>query len=281
MLSFVKSGLSTLTIILELVLAKGATMLNHYRDPQTFSLDNLNFARIGSERKYGVELEYEHVPDHYKSPDSLLFGSKDDCSVEDGGEFDSPILAGDEGLTACEEFCDHAYESGFETGREAGYHLHMDMTNESFNGLKRIALGYLYTQDVWQSVVPQDRRLGNGATGPLCWDRRALTLVSGYEDFRTFMVRRAPRDSWLNIRAWDSHKTFEIRNHESTLCGKDVTTWIMAHLRFVDAMSESTTGSITRTLGRKNRKELIRELRAIIQSDPVMVHLDKRYYKYN
>lgn len=237
------------------------------------------YSKIGSERRFGVELEYNDLPDEALDlQDKTVFGAKEDCSV-DGGEFDSPILYGDQGLDAVTEFCGHADRLNFRAGRGAGYHLHLDMTNETHDGLKRIALGYHYTKNLWLGSVPSWRR-NFTYSRPHNWGRRDVLAWDDTDTARQFFGR-LDRYLWLNMYSYCCHRTFEVRCHESLNDGFAVNAWVIAHTRFSDAMSELGVGKITRTFGNKKPDDLMREVRAVIQCPEVSEHLKKRYNEFN
>ncbi len=244
-------------------------------EPACFDVET-SYDRIGSKRCFGVELEFDDLPcDVLDIQGDTVFGAKEDCSV-DGGEFDSPILYGDKGLEACEEFCD--LTDSFETGMKAGYHLHLDLRNEKLECLKRIALGYHYTHKLWASFVPSHRRRTEYSI-PHNHSRKEALAIKNMEDFRDF-ASNCDRYVWSNWYAWHDHRTLEIRSHESTTCKASVTNWIIAHARFMDAMAESSVGRITRTLGDKDVNNLFREFRAIIHCPDISEHFKRRYHDF-
>lgn len=237
------------------------------------------YADIGSERRFGVELEYNDLPeDVFDLEDETCFGAKEDCTV-DGGEFDSPILYGDQGLGVVKYFCNMADENNFEVGRCAGYHLHLDMTDETVDTLKKLALAYHYTHKLWVGMVPANRR-DFTYSRPHSYTRGHVLNWDDLSDFRN-ALSRLDRYSWVNWTAYYQHKTVEIRCHESTTDAKTVTNWIIAHTRFCDAMKDSSVGRITRHLGNKKPADLLRELRSIIQCPDVSGHLSDRYKQFN
>ena len=245
----------------------------------TFAPGRPSYTRIGSERRFGVELEYQDLPESvFDLEGKTVFGAKEDCSVS-GGEFDSPILYGDQGLEAVEEFCKYATDECFTPGRGAGYHLHLDMTNESHDGLKRIALGYHYTKDLWLGAVPSNRREFTYSR-PHNWGRRDVLAWQTRQEARDFFGR-LDRYLWLHMYSYCRHRTYEIRCHESVIDGFTVNAWAIAHTRFCDAMAEMTVGKITRTFGNKKPAELMREIRAVLQCPDVSEHLKKRYTEFN
>jgi len=237
------------------------------------------YDRIGSKRRFGVELEYNEIPNDYDYLEGrTVFGAKEDCSV-DGGEFVSPILYADQGLEAVDEFCRLADSRGFDAGSGAGFHLHLDMTNETTDSLKRIALGYHYTHKMWMSMIPSNRREYTYSRSH-SWGRSNIMPIENSAQWGNF-YNRQDRYDWCNIYAYGQHRTFEIRCHEGVNDSKSVNDWVVAHARFADAMSETSVGRITRTLGNKKITELFRELRAIIKDDSISEHLKGRHRRYS
>jgi hypothetical protein len=245
----------------------------------TFAPDVVTYDKIGSRRRFGVELEYQTITDSWTNLEGeTVFGAKEDCSVN-GGEFVSPILYGDQGLACVDKFCQLAEANDFDAGIGAGYHLHLDMTKESMESLKQIALAYHYTKDLWLSMIPEVRRNYTYSENH-SWTRQDLLSCQDNDGWRNF-YQRQNRYHWMNVYAYHSHKTFEIRCHEGVNDSKSVNDWAIAHTRFADAMSETSVGRITRTLGSKKITELFRELRAIIRDDSVSEHLKQRNSRYN
>ena len=243
-----------------------------------FQPTNPTYDRIGSKRRFGVELEYDEIcDDYYSLEDKTVFGAKEDCSVG-AGEFDSPILFGDQGLEAVDKFCGLAKDNDFEATLGAGYHLHLDMTNETIDGVKRIALAYHYTNSFWLGTVPRRRRSFTYSQ-PHHWQRNDVLRHQSLADFNSWA--RQDRYQWVNVSAYTSKKTFEIRCHESTIEAFPVTSWAIAHTRFCDAMSEMKVGRITRIFGAKKPTELRREIAAVIKHAEVSEHLQRRYNQYN
>lgn len=245
----------------------------------TFAPQAPSYKRVGSERRFGVELEFQDLPDSvFDLEGETVFGAKEDCSVE-GGEFDSPILYADQGLDAVDHFCGLADDHGFVAGQGAGYHLHLDMSKESAEGLKRIALAYHYSKDFWLGAVPSQRRHFTYSR-PHTWRRGDVLGWQTLGDAREFAGSQ-DRYYWCNVSSYWCKQTFEIRCHESLIDAFAVNAWIIAHTRFCDAMSGMGVGKITRIFGRKKPTEIFRELRAVIKEPTVSEHLQKRYRQFN
>lgn len=253
--------------------------IDHEWNSKPFAPTNPTYNRIGSKRRFGVELEYQDLPGNYIDlEDYSVFGAKDDPSVE-GGEFDSPVLYGDQGLDECTKFCDFTRDHGFEVGQGAGFHLHVDLTDEPVNKIKRLALAYHYTMNLWYNMCDPCRR-----DYTYCqrhrYNRQRVLDVKEHEGFNTF-IRSVDRYEWLNWKAYWYHKTFEIRCHETTDDSRDVCSWVTAHTCFADAMLDMGIGKITRVFARKTDKEMFRELRHILRNPDVSGHLSSRYRRFN
>jgi hypothetical protein len=242
--------------------------------PATFTNSD-GFSRIGSRRKFGIELEYTNSPcfgdlDNGYSP----FGAKTDGSLLSGGEFYSTILQGDGGLNAVTEFCKFAVDNDFETGSDAGYHAHFDLNDLSVDQVKSVALSYYHTRKFWCKTVPVERIRGT-------WSKtRVFELstdqITDMRDIR-YWARSYPRYSWINFNAYSRFGTVESRIHEATVNPQDVNLWVIANIRFIDAVSNLTTGQIGRIFSEKSPARIFRELRCILKCPETSGHLRKRY----
>lgn len=253
-----------------------------YWDEKAFRPAESKYSKIGSKRRFGVELEYHECPRSETTMrairDQVIFGAKADCSVR-AGEFVSPPLYGDEGIKECEIFGQVATENNFGVGSGAGYHLHLDMTNESIDSLKRIALAYHYSKDFWLGVVPSHRRDFTYSMPHRYNRRQVLEVKDSYQHIQ--FCSRHTRYSWVNWQAYTRHKTLEIRHHETVKDSPSIVNWIIAHTRFCDAMSEMGIGRITRIFGRKKPESILREVRAIIRAPEVSDHLKNRFVQFS
>ena len=239
------------------------------------------FERTRSERRFGVELEFNELPDDvYDLEQSTIFGAKEDVTVG-GGEFNSPILFGDDGLTICEDFCDNATRMGFVAGRKTGFHLHCDMREESVCSFKNTVLAYHYTYPFWKGTVSNLRRVNDTCAQHRYNADDIQGAPNGIEEYKDWAANWT-RYTWINIDSWDWHGSLEIRLHEGTSDKKDVINWILAHLRFIDVVSVLSSGQITRMFGDGKSPNLIfRELRAILADQVVSQHLANRYVCHN
>jgi hypothetical protein len=213
------------------------------------------FGEIGSNRRFGVELETSSCPCHEEIQEETVFGCKEDGSIS-GMEFVSPILSSDRGLEAIRQFCRAA--RGFSVDNRCGYHLHIDATRLTVDELKRVAVAYYFTERLWQSFVPHSRR-DNTFCKPLEWTHRdicALETIQDFHDFAGSAGRCGDRYHWLNLQAIRHHGTIEIRLHTSTLDAEKVCNWVKAHLRFVEwAVNCTSLTEIWQTLGGSVRSQ--------------------------
>jgi|WetSurMetagenome_2_1015567.scaffolds.fasta_scaffold01858_20 hypothetical protein len=210
-------------------------------DASEFSTENVATTETKTSRRFGVELETSSCPQHCELHGATIFGSKYDCSVA-GMEFTSPILAGDEGLKAIQDFCALANERHFEVDRSCGYHLHLDMRNESDDQLKSVAYAYLKADKVWRHLVDEYRSTGCSYCRTPEWGRRQLENIPRGE-MRGFCECR-DRYSLCNLQAYWKFGTYEIRLHQGSLDALEICNWIKAHLRFVEWARDKTFDEI-------------------------------------
>lgn len=228
--------------------------------PENF-VNRSGCAEAGSSRCFGVELETSECNGWSEFIEDTAFGVKEDGSIS-GKEFVSAVLSGDDGLNAVRNLCKYANRNGFDVDSDCGYHLHIDLTNESDEELRRIALAYAYTCDFWNACVESDR-----VDGYYCrYNKAGRHSSAGYWDANTIKAgagrpRAYERYVWANWQAYDRHSTLEIRLHHATLDGRAVCNWVKAHIRFVDYVKGLTVGQITRIFGNKTVKAQMRNMR--------------------
>ena len=207
---------------------------NEYWQPKRF-VPGVSRVETNSDICFGVELETSSCPNHTDIKDKTIFGCKADGSIT-GKEFVSPILSTDKGLDAIREFCSAA--AGFSVDNKCGFHLHIDMRGRSVEELQAIAYAYHLTYKFWASVVPSSRRK-NSYCGEHHYNREELENCGNIYAFQT-MARQLDRYTWINLAAFNSHSTFEVRLHTSTLNGVKVCNWVKAHLFFVEYVKGQT-----------------------------------------
>jgi hypothetical protein len=188
---------------------------------------------LKSSRRFGIELETSECPSHTRLRGKTAYGSKFDCSVS-GMEFVSPILQGDRGLWTTRGFCTRAKHKGFKVDSDCGFHLHLDVSNNTDLQRRHIACAYAHTQAFWHKLVNQYRAHDCDYCHSLDWGGPDMVTAYNFQRF----CRNQPRYSWFNVYAFDQHGTFEIRLHEGTLDSKRICNWTKAHLRFADFVQD-------------------------------------------
>lgn len=204
-------------------------------DMGVFDIPNPVFNEIGSTRRFGVELETSTCPSHRTLFEQTIWECKRDCSIA-GREFVSPILYGDEGLAEIRSFCHIANTKGWSVDSYCGYHVHLDVSNESWKALRSIAIAYRMTTKLWQRLVP-DQRANNAYCGRPNYTLSQLSRIRNAEDWDYFVGSR-DRFEFVNWRSYLVHGSVEIRSHAGTLDADEINNWIKLHARFIDAVSK-------------------------------------------
>ncbi|GMU26240.1 MAG: hypothetical protein AMXMBFR16_11450 [Candidatus Uhrbacteria bacterium] len=211
----------------------------HYWDVTPCPVNIATYNKIGSKRKYGVEIETSRCDNYQRLAGKTIFGAKRDGSI-DGIEFVSPILYGDEGLNYVTELCDYGRDNDWTANNSCGLHIHIDVRNESDDELKNIAAAYAKTYDVWKKFVAS-RRVHCNWCNPHRW---TLSDLDGYHDFLSFSYDQ-DRYYWFNVAAYSRHKTFEVRFMEGTVDDEKINNWIIAHTRFTDLAARTDRHTLT------------------------------------
>ncbi len=214
--------------------------------------------KTGSLRTFGVELETAECDGYMGLDGETHFDSKDDGSIN-GKEFVSRVLRGDRGLDAIADFCAHARH--WDVDSKCGYHLHVGCQDLTDDELKSVCAAYALTARVWQSFVARSRR-SNSYCGDLEWDVDELRSVRDFADWTDSQERY----QWLNVSAYNEHKTLEVRLHTGTLNSDKVCNWVVAHVKFVDYCAKLPYWKV-RSLFEGKTKEEIFDLLAVIWND--------------
>jgi len=109
---------------------------------QHHELSGISFQRCLSQRKFGVEIESclesndcEHLPMNLVGK----WSSQHDGSLGEGGrEYASPILQGDEGFKAIEEFTDNLKNWGYAITKSCGLHVHIDGRDLEYGDIRKL-----------------------------------------------------------------------------------------------------------------------------------------------
>jgi len=219
------------------------------------------YTRLGSGRKYGVEIEtascnrYEDLHGHTN------FGCKDDCSIS-GMEFDSPVLYGDEGLDYIVNFLNFAADNDWTVDEDCGCHTHYDMRDENYHQLCSTAYAYRKTIALWEALVPSWRHHHSYSHAPgwTCSDFkqvatnsnfRGIAAADDFDRFNEFVdYFDCDRYEFVNLRAYGQYRTFEVRILEGTCDASVICNWITVHCRFIDAVKDMSFDEIDDFFGR-------------------------------
>jgi hypothetical protein len=230
-----------------------------------------DYDKLGSPRCFGVEIETDHCSGHVSALRNSVWGAKNDCSVN-GKEFFSSILSGNSGLDAIDKIANVARRNGWGVDDNCGLHVHFDMRDESTDGLKAIGLAYLLTNDVWFQFVEEDRR-DNHYCGPNNTD---ISELFGVTNFR-YWAGSQSRYCWINFASYYNHTTFEVRSHQGTLNGREISNWVRAHAIFMDwasRMGWAKVRNLLLTADTAGRMDIIAGVWAAAGADDLV-----RYYK--
>jgi len=184
-------------------------------------------------RAFGVEIETSSCREYLRLKGKTCFGAKIDGSIS-GMEFCSPILRGSCGLTEVRRFLNRANRRRFKVNSDCGLHVHIDMQDLTALQKRKVAYAFVQTQAVWQSLVTEYRAHDCTFCRPTNFTH---TEVRGCRHFGLF-ARLQDRYYWLNLRAIGKFGTIEIRHHQATLDSNEVCNWIVALVRFVDAVKD-------------------------------------------
>ncbi len=200
------------------------------------------YNELGSKRKFGIELETSQCLNHPSIEEDTIFACKEDRSV-DGMEFISPVLYGDEGLEAVEKICEHARRLNWDIDSACGYHIHLDLSDESPENCFKVAQAYHHTYDFWSSFISCSRQSNYYCTNHT-FDHLSFNeysnFISWIED-----VHGSHRYYWLNWNAYLDHRTVELRNHSGTLNFEKISNWIKVHTRFIDNVVKLSEAEIS------------------------------------
>ncbi len=220
--------------------------------PQFTYMKENNFSKVGSDRRYGLELESQ-VCAGYMNLNHTGWGAKPDGSIR-GKEFYSAIFRGNRGLRSIREVCKYAVDHNWIACNRCGYHLHLNMRHENVDSMKAIAYAYYITRNTWLGFVHNRRNdtnycrrmdSNNGNVGH-------ITDLAGWSEY----CRNFNRDIWVNWAAYNAHKSLEIRLHEGTFEGDKVVNWVRAHITFVDWASRLGYDEVVNVVD-TNHRELL------------------------
>ena len=218
---------------------------------QPWSGHAITFDRVGSERRFGVELETSRSHAHTGLHGKTEWGCVYECSTP-GRELISPILQGDEGFAEIREMCSYASDHDWRTDSSCGLHVHIDARDLSSEQALQIAYAYRRSYPLWKKFVGR-QRAGNSMCGSPQYNARDIRDIEHIEDF----VESRDRFEFVNWRSYLRHGSIEIRAYRGSLQPREICNWVSLHARFVDAVKDMTFDEIDEALGAITRKNWI------------------------
>ncbi len=218
----------------------------------TYMKEN-NYSEVGSDRRYGIELESSRCH-NYTYLNRSGWGAKYDASIT-GKEFYSAIFRGNKGLDSIRAVCQYAHNHEWTVDTCCGYHLHLNMHDETPDTLKAIAYAYYSSQKVWCTFVA-GRRLGGSYSQHLPHDIAGIDQLDTLEAWRTYGLHR-DRGIWVNWCAYRQYRSLEIRLHEGTFDADKVCNWVKAHTTFVDWASNTGYNDVKEIMAVCDIKDLL------------------------
>lgn len=232
-----------------------------------------SFGRVGSERRFGVELETETCDGWRELHGDTEWGCVYECSTP-GKEFVSPILQGDEGFAEVRDFCRIAERRDWTVDRSCGLHIHLDLSGDSSDECLRIAYAYRKTYPMWKKFVTS-RRGSNSMCGSPQYSSADIRTCEHIEDF----AEARDRFEFVNWRSFIRHGSFEVRLYDGTLNAREVCNWIALHARFMDRVKGMTYNEIDERFGAITRKNWA-GLCAVIEDTDLLDYWRRKAYRH-
>lgn len=231
----------------------------------------INYTRTQTKRRFGIELESSRDENfraiHLRK--ESRFGAKGDCTCS-GREFYSPILSGDDGLVEVEQLCQLAEKYGWEVNDHCGYHLHIDVQDETLNALRSIQYAFANLYDIFIWCVDKSRQ-----TSSYCRDYTKPGTIERATDLLAFF-RRTERYNYLNVSSYFQHGTFENRLHEGTFDQRAICNWIILNMRVTEAAKGLSVADLKALLFEKPLKDRWEVVKDWIGDDEIVSFYEAR-----
>lgn len=160
-------------------------------------------------------------------------------------ELVSPIFSGEDGIKQILTACEVLNRLGAKVNSKCGIHVHFGMRDTTIRQRRNVCAAYARSETLIDRIMPESRRGNNayyarslvcvGETGTQCLDR-IRTEENHYEFCRGLYdgtTGASERYHKINARAaFDTHGTFEFRQHSGSTDGLKITSWI----KFLDAL---------------------------------------------
>lgn len=207
------------------------------------------------DRKFGVEIEFVHERSitraiykeiEEKFPDWEI---KSDMSIRPyGTEINSPILSGDEGLTAVSQMVDYLNSnSGIRVNKSCGLHVHVDAGDLTAAQVISVSQRYTEGENSFFDKLMQNHRnndnrycysskfntLRSGISSNILTIKDVFSSLTGYRDKTCFDKYRKVN---ISCRA---HGTIEFRHHHATLNKDELLNWVKFVTNFVEITKSS------------------------------------------
>jgi len=248
-----------------------------------------SFTDCRSLRKYGIEIEAmmgedaNHLPhDRLKSWKQVTDGSLGD----NGREYVSPILQGDEGFQEIRKFTGILQGWGYFVNRDCGLHVHIDGRDLGCADIKRLLKIARFFEAVLYAMLPESRHEGTYSV-PLARFPKSRFRIGAKDEDALKRLWYGPKGSrgvdlkskyhhsryyGLNIHSWFYRRSLEFRYHSGTLSALKITNFIVICQALVDKAKEIKTFRMSGACGFPEKFEgfisflgLSRELGAYIR----------------
>ena len=203
----------------------------------------VTYNKIGSTRKFGVEIETSLCGGYEVLKGRTVFGAKHDPTIS-GLEFDSPVLYGDVGFEHIRELSDFADRNDWEADEDCGCHTHFDMRGETEDQLWATLYAYTLTYPLWSAAVSPERRRNSYCRQPCRSLGDIANAADESESFWYYAAHESERYDYLNVVAYDDHNTFEVRLLDGTLDADTICNWVALHARFIDRVHNMSFADI-------------------------------------
>ena len=225
---------------------------------QEMNFNNNTFDVIKSKRCFGIELELSDDDIDYNSIENeTIFGSKEDCSLNTGSEFYSPILQGDSGINEVEKF--YKIIENNSNDSSAGLHMHIDMREDldNFHFIKKLLFMYNRIEKIIYSLIGFNR-LHNRYCKPLNVNENKILDMQNFEDLRLFRSNDLRHDRYFgfNLEALSSHRTIELRYREGITKFSELKNWIKLNLYIFDYCKDNSLQKIIKITSNLNSLDI-------------------------
>lgn len=169
----------------------------------------------------GVDCRYD---DYYGNQGGWVV--KGDGSLGSYGcEVTSPPLRGEAGFEELKRVCRTLERHGCTVDRRCGTHVHHDVGGTSCAAIKRFVRSWHENQPLIDGLVSATRRAGGSSyCAPLLEEE--VERVEMCSDLDGIGYLDIDRYRTVNVGAYSSHGTIEIRQHQGTLDPEKIRSWV-------------------------------------------------------